>query len=57
MMVEVRELLSRAVLDLSGHMPGNLTPKGLNPVVVFMPPPPKLGYLSGPVDTSSQCPR
>ena len=54
MMMEVRELLSRAVLDTSGHMSGNSIPKRLNPVVVLMPLPPKLGDLSGPVDTSSQ---
>ena len=29
-------------------------PKGLNPMVVLMPLPPKLGDLSGPVDTSCQ---
>ena len=54
MMMEVRELLSRAVLGTSGHMSWNSTPKKLNPIVVLMPPPPKLGDLSGPVDTFSQ---
>ena len=43
MMMEVRELLSWAVLDMSGHASGNSTPKGLNPMVVLMPLPPKLG--------------
>ena len=53
MTMEVRELLSWAVLDTSGHASGNSTPKGLNPMVVLMPLPPKLGDISGPVDTSS----
>ena len=54
MTMEVRELLSQAVLDTSGHVSGNSTPKRLNPMVVLTPLPPKLGYLSSPVDTSSQ---
>ena len=43
MMMEVRKLLSRAVLDMSGHMSGNSTPKRLNPMVMLMPPPPQIG--------------
>ena len=54
MMMEVRELLSRAVLDMSGQMSGNSTPKRLNHMVMLIPLPPKLADLSGPVDTSSQ---
>ena len=54
MTMEVRELLSQAVLDTSGHVSGNSAPKGLNPMVILMPLPPKMGDLSGPVDTSSQ---
>ena len=54
MTVEVRELLSWAVLDMSGHISENTTPKRLNPMVVLTPPPHKLGDPSGPVDTSSQ---
>ena len=52
--MEVRELLSRAVLDMSGQVSGNSTLKRLNTMVVLTPLPPKLGDLSGPVDTSSQ---
>ena len=37
MMKEVRELLSMAVLDMSGHMSGNSNPKRLNPMVMLMP--------------------
>ena len=33
MKMEVRELLSWAVLDTSGHVSGNSIPKGLNPMV------------------------
>ena len=54
MTMEVRELLSQAVLDTSGHESGNSTPKRLSPMVALTPPPPRLGDLSGPVDTSSQ---
>ena len=53
MTMEVRELLSQAVLDTSGHVSENSTPKRLNPMVVLTPPPHKLGDLSSPVDTSS----
>ena len=54
MTMEVRDLLSRVVLDMSGHVSENSNPKRLNPVVVLTPLPHKLGDPSGPVDTSSQ---
>ena len=54
MTMEVRSLLSWVMLDMSGHVSGNLTPKRPNPMVVFTPPPHKLRDLLGPVDTSSQ---
>ena len=54
MTMEVRELLSQAILDMSGHASGNSTPKRSNPVVVLTPPPHKLRYPSRLVDTSSQ---
>ena len=54
MTTEVREFLSRMVLDMSGQVSENSTPKRLNPVVIITPPPCKLGDPSRPVDTSSQ---
>ena len=54
MTMEVRELLSRAVLDMSGHVSENSTPKRLNSIVILTPLPHKLGDASRPVDTSSQ---
>ena len=54
MTMEVRELLSKVVLDMSGHASMNSTPKRLNPMVVLTPQSHKMGDLSGPVDTSSQ---
>ena len=54
MTMKVRELLSRAVLDTSGHASENSPPKRLNPIVVLTPLPHKLGDPSGPVYTSSQ---
>ena len=54
MTMEVRELQSRAVLDMSGHASENSTPKRLNPIVIFTPLPHKQGDPSRPVDTSSQ---
>ena len=54
MTIEVRSLLSQAMLDTSGHVSGNLTPKRPNPVVILTPHPHKLRDLSSPVDTSSQ---
>ena len=54
MTMEVRDLLSQVMLDKSGHVSGNSTPKRPNPMVILTPPPHKLRDLSGPVDTSSQ---
>ena len=54
MTMEWRELLVQAVLDMSGHVSENLTPRRLNPIVILTPLPHKLGELSGPLDTSSQ---
>ena len=54
MTMEVRSLLSWAMLDMSGHVPGNLTPKRPDPVVILTPPPHNLRDLSRPVDTSTQ---
>ena len=54
MTMEVRSLLSWVMLDMSGHVSGNSTPKRPNPMVVLTPPPYKLREISGPVDTSSQ---
>ena len=45
MTMEVRSLLSQAILDTSGHGSGNSTPKRPNPVVVLTPPPHKLKNL------------
>ena len=52
--MEVRDLLSQVMLDMSGQVSGNLTPKRPNPMVILTPLPHKLRDLSGPVDTSSQ---
>ena len=54
MTMEVRSLLSGAILDMSGHGSGNSTPKRPNPVVVLTPPAHKLKDLPKLVDTSSQ---
>ena len=54
MTMEVRSLLSRVILDMSGHGSGNSTPKGPNPVVILTPPPHKLKDLPKLMDTSSQ---
>ena len=54
MTMEVRSLLSWVMLDTSGHMSGNSTPKRPNPMVILIPPPHKLIDLSRLVDTSSQ---
>ena len=53
MATEVRELLTWAVLDTSGHRSMNSTPKRLNPMVMLIPLPHKLEDISSPVDTSS----
>ena len=52
--MELRSLLSWVMLDTSGHVSGNLTPKRPNPMVVLTPPPHKLRSLCGLVNTSSQ---
>ena len=54
MTMEVRELLSQAILDTSGHTSGNSTPKRPNSVDVLTPPPHKLRDPSELVHTSSQ---
>ena len=54
MTMEVRSLLSRAMLDTSDNMLGNSTPKRPNAAVILTPPPHKLRDPSRPVDTSSQ---
>ena len=54
MTMEVRSLLSQAILDTSSHGSGNSTPKRPNPVVVLTPPPHKLKDLPKLEDTSSQ---
>ena len=54
MTIKVRSLLSQVMLDTSGCMSGNSTPKRPNPVVILTPPPHKLRDLSRPVDTSSK---
>ena len=54
MIMELRSLLSWAMLDTSGHGSGNSTPKRPNPVVIITPPPHKLKDLPKPVDASAQ---
>ena len=54
MTMEVRSLLSRAMLDMPGCGSGNSTPKRPNPMVILTPPPHKLRDLTRLVDTSSQ---
>ena len=54
MTMEVRNLLSRAMLDMPGHVLRNLTPKRPNPVVVLTPPSHKLRDLPRLADMSSQ---
>ena len=49
-----RSLLSQAMLDTSGHGPGNLTLRRPNPVVILTPPPHKPKKLPKLVDTSFQ---
>ena len=53
MTMEVRSLLSQAMVDMSDHVSGNLTPKRQNPMVILRPPLHKLRDLSRPVNTSS----
>ena len=54
MTMEVRELLSQAILNTSGQASRNSTPKMLNPVVILTPIPSKLGDFPRLVDMSSQ---
>ena len=54
MILEVRNLLSQAILDTSSHRSENSTLRRLNPVVILMPPPHKPKELLQPVDTLSQ---
>ena len=54
MTMQVRSLLSQAILNMYGHRSENSTPKRPNPVVILTPPPHKLKDLPKPVDTSSQ---
>ena len=54
MTMEVRSLLSQAMLDMSGHGSGNSTPRRPNPLVVLTSPPHKPKELPQPVDTLSQ---
>ena len=54
MTMEVRSLLSHAMLEMSGCKSENLTPRRPNPVVIPTSPPQKLEELLQPVDTSSQ---
>ena len=54
MTMEMRELLSQAVLDMSRHASGNSTSRRLDPVVLLTPTPTKLGDFHWPVDTSTQ---
>ena len=52
--MEIRNLLSQAILETSGCGSQKLTPRMPNPVVMLMPPPQKSKELLQPVDTSSQ---
>ena len=54
MTMEVRNLLSQAILEISGCGSKNSTLRRPNPVVIFMPPPQKSKELLQPVDTLSQ---
>ena len=54
MTMEVRNPLSQAMLNMSGHGSKNLTLKSPKPVVILTPPPHKPKELLQPVDTSSQ---
>ena len=54
MTMEVRNLLSQAILEMSGCGSKNLIPRRPNPVVILMHPPQKSKELLQPVDTLSQ---
>ena len=51
---EVRDLLSQAILETSGHSSESSTPRRLHPVTVLMPPSHQPKELLQLVDTSSQ---
>ena len=54
MTMEVRNLLSQTMLDMSGHRSKNSTSRRPNPVVILTPSPHKPKELLQLVDTSSQ---
>ena len=54
MTMEVRNLLTQAMLDMSGHRSGDSTTRRPNPVVILTPPPYKQKELPKLLDTSSQ---
>ena len=54
MTMEVRSLLSQAMLDTSSQGSGNSTSKRPNPMGILTPPPHNLKDLPKPVDNSSQ---
>ena len=54
MTMEVRNLLSWAVLEMPGCKSKNSTLRRPNPVIIPTPPPQKSEELFQPVDTSSQ---
>ena len=54
MTLEVRNLLSQVMLDMSGHGSENSTLRRPNPVVILRPPPHKPKKLLQLVDTLSQ---
>ena len=54
MTMEVRNLLSQVMLEMSGCWSKNLTLRRPNPVVILMPPPDKPKELLQLVDISSQ---
>ena len=51
---EVRDLLSQAILEMSGHGSKSSTLRRLHPAVILMPPSHQPKELLQPVDTSSQ---
>ena len=53
MTMEVRNLLTQVMLDMSGHGSGDSTPRRLNPVVILTPPPYNQKELSKLLDTLS----
>ena len=51
---EVRDLLSRVILEMSGHGSESSTPRRPHPAVILMPPSHQPKELLQPVDTLSQ---